>query len=131
MRFARHCTGQCYVMTFPIKYGLPPMCVEGQTPDSPQHVKAVFAHMQKVACKCRHFFPLCSRTRPTVFLALFLCRFRGKVHDEMLAFKHISAWNLPCLNELIRLAHAAERKQFEFAGNSASDLAQRWNHRMK
>ena len=22
------------------QYGLPPMCVEGQTPDSPQHVKA-------------------------------------------------------------------------------------------
>ena len=25
------------------------MCVEGQTPDSPQHVKAAFAHLKKVA----------------------------------------------------------------------------------
>jgi hypothetical protein len=36
------------VMAFPIKYGLPPMCVEGQTPDSPAHVQAVYAHMKKV-----------------------------------------------------------------------------------
>ncbi|KAJ1470764.1 hypothetical protein T484DRAFT_1979344 [Baffinella frigidus] len=40
--------GQCYVMTFPLKYGLPPMCVEGQTPDSPAHVGMVFAHLVKV-----------------------------------------------------------------------------------
>ena len=31
--------GKCYVMAFPIRYGLPPMCVEGQTHDSPAHVK--------------------------------------------------------------------------------------------
>ena len=32
-----------------VQYGLPPMCVEGQTPDSAQHVKAAFAHLKKVA----------------------------------------------------------------------------------
>ena len=39
------------------QYGLPPMCVEGQTPDSPQHVKAAFAHLMKVAAE-RNMFQL-------------------------------------------------------------------------
>mmetsp|Transcript_1124 Transcript_1124/g.1866 ORF Transcript_1124/g.1866 Transcript_1124/m.1866 type:complete len:87 (-) Transcript_1124:905-1165(-) len=41
--------GKCYVMPFPSKYGLPPMCVEGQTPDSAGHVGAVMKHMEAVA----------------------------------------------------------------------------------
>mmetsp|Transcript_7407 Transcript_7407/g.22618 ORF Transcript_7407/g.22618 Transcript_7407/m.22618 type:complete len:99 (+) Transcript_7407:40-336(+) len=47
--------GQCFVMAFPLKYGLPPVCVEGQTADSPAHVKAAFAHMKKVAAERKMF----------------------------------------------------------------------------
>lgn len=47
--------GKCFVMAFPVKYGLPPMCVVGETPDSPAHVKAVFSHMQKVAKERKMF----------------------------------------------------------------------------
>lgn len=31
------------------------MCVEGQTPDSPQHVQAAFAHLKKVAQERKMF----------------------------------------------------------------------------
>jgi hypothetical protein len=31
------------------------MCVEGQTPDSPQHVAAAFAHLKKVAQERKMF----------------------------------------------------------------------------
>jgi hypothetical protein len=31
------------------------MCVEGQTPDSPQHVAAAFAHLKKVSQERKMF----------------------------------------------------------------------------
>jgi hypothetical protein len=127
--------GQCFVMAFPIKYGLPPMCVEGQTPDSPAHVKVCLNDVAFEFVKLIYIF---TRLFSTTSRKLRVLVISNHHFDFSFLTPHqfIPVWS--CLwNQVIDFflvclisCFSEERKMFQFEANGASALAARWHNRV-